>query len=82
MFVFKTCIWVSRLFGIGAKKSSKVRTGRQLRFSFQDRSAENSLSLAVFAFAVDDINERDLLMTSATPSALLQLLSDSRVRAA
>lgn len=32
----------------------------------------HALSLAVFAFAVDDINARDLLMTSATPSALLR----------
>ena len=29
------------------------------------------LSLAVLAFAVEDMNDRDLLMTSATPWALL-----------
>ncbi len=32
----------------------------------------NVLSFAVFAFAVDETNERDDLMTSATPFALLR----------
>lgn len=41
----------------------------------------DSLSFAVFAFAVEDMNERDLLMTSATPSALLQLVSNSQIEA-
>ena len=36
------------------------------------------LSLAVFAFAVDDINDRDLLITSATPCALLQIIVNTQ----
>ena len=31
-----------------------------------------ALSFAVFAFAVDETNERERVMTSATPFALLQ----------
>ena len=33
------------------------------------------LSLAVLAFAVEDMNDRDLLMTSATPCAFLAGMS-------
>ena len=40
------------------------------RPELKHRSA-NALSFAVFAFAVDDTNARDLLITSATPCAFL-----------
>ena len=36
------------------------------------RSKQDILSFAVFAFAVEETNERDSVITSATPFALLQ----------
>ena len=54
------------------KQSSSVLTANHGYSGLWNRTWWDVLSLAVLAFAVDETNDRDKVMTSATPFALLR----------
>jgi hypothetical protein len=62
---------MSWLSGMAEKKSRRVRTFQDDERTGGGRGREDVLSFAVFALAVEDINERERVMTSATPFAFL-----------
>jgi hypothetical protein len=72
MLSSKTVDCISWLSGIAAKKSSRVRTGRKGVNWCIISGKHYALSLAVFALAVEDMNDLERVMISATPLAFLR----------
>ena len=61
--------------GNGLEEVEESTNWDDLKNCGSETEGNDLLSLAVLAFAVEDMNDRDLLMTSATPCAFLAGMS-------